>query len=69
MMDNVEISNQMATDTPVSDAKYQSSLETNYPGNETLKELYRYQGADNMQRRVSSSYSWYAFEKASPSAF
>ena len=69
MMDNVEISNQMATDTPVSDAKYQSSLETNYPGNDKLKELYRYQGADNMQRRVSSSYSWYAFEKASPSAF
>jgi len=66
-LENVDLSNQLAQHEPVSNAKYQSSLETNYPDNDKLKELYRYQGAAGNTgsiRRSSSAYSWYASAKA-----
>jgi hypothetical protein len=62
-LDNVDLSNQMAQHAPVSDARYKSGLETAYPDNDKIKELYRYQGAtDNTEliRHSSSAYSWYA---------
>lgn len=68
-LDTVDLSNQLSVHAPVSDSRYQHSLETNYPGpdNDKIRELYRYQGAANRASR--SLYSWYASENALPSAF
>lgn len=71
-LESVDLSNQLSQHEPVSQAKYQSSLETQYPDNDKIKQLYRYQGASQYlgdSLRKSASYSWYASAKALCNSF
>ena len=52
-LDSVDLMNELSYSAPVSDAQYQNSLQTKFPDNDKIQELYRYQGA--------SCCSWYRF--------